>query len=154
VLTAEPDPDEPVDLTGMTIVQGNADAYAGGVTAANGTSTRPVRAPAARADGVQGGKGNAPASAVDRSRPARPKDANWDCPFPPGEERMNYAVNVMVSLSGSGKVLDARALGSANPGYAREAERCARGNPFDAARDRNGAGIATTIPIVVRYTLR
>jgi len=154
VLTAEPDPDEPVDLTGMTIVQGNADAYAGGVTAANGTSSRPVRAPAARADGVQGGTGTAPASSVDHSRSARPRDPNWDCPFPPGEERMNYAVNVMVSVSGSGKVLDARAVGSPNPGYAREAERCARSNPFDSALDRSGAGIASTIPIVVRFTLR
>ena len=154
VLAAEPDPDEPVDLTGMTIVQGNADAYAGGVTAANGTSSRPVRASSARADGAEGGRGNAPASAVDHSRPARPKDANWDCPFPPGEERMNYAVNVLVSVSGSGKVLDARALGSSNPGYAREAERCARGNSFDAAFDRNGTGISSTIPIVVRFTLR
>jgi hypothetical protein len=136
----------------MTIVQGNADAYAGGVTAANGTATRPVRAPTARADGVPGGKGSAPA--VDRSRPARPKEPNWDCPFPPGEERMNYAVNVMVSVSGSGKVLDARALGNANPGYAREAERCARGNPFEAALDVNGTGVTSTIPIVVRFTLR
>ena len=33
VLTQEPDPNEPVDLTGNTIVQGNADAYAGGFTA-------------------------------------------------------------------------------------------------------------------------
>ena len=154
VLAAEPDPDEPVDLTAMTIVQGNADAYVGGVTAANGTSARPVRAPTARADGVQGGKGTAPASAVDHSRPARPKEPNWDCPFPPGEERMNYAVNVMVSVSGSGKVLDARAIGNANPGYAREAERCARSNPFDAARDSAGAGVTSTIPIVVRFTLR
>ena len=43
VLTQEPDPNEPVDLTGNTIVQGNADSYAGGTTAANGTSTRAVR---------------------------------------------------------------------------------------------------------------
>jgi hypothetical protein len=60
----------------------------------------------------------------------------------------------MVSVSGSGKVLDARAIGNPNPGYAREAERCARSNPFDAALDSSGAGITSTIPIVVRFTLR
>src|ERR1019366_6046615 len=43
VLTQEPDPNEPVDLTGNTIVQGNADSYAGGTTSANGTSNRAVR---------------------------------------------------------------------------------------------------------------
>ena len=44
VLTAEPTPDEPIDLTGNTIVQGNADSYAGGFTSGNGTSANAVRA--------------------------------------------------------------------------------------------------------------
>ena len=100
------------------------------------------------------GRTRSPGCATEPRPAARPRTANWDCPFPPGEERMNYAVNVMVSVSGSGKVLDARAVGNSNPGYAREAERCARSNPFDSALDRNGAGVASTIPIVVRFTLR
>src|SRR4051812_48077299 len=43
VLTAEPDPNEPVDLTGDSIVTGNGDHFAGGITAANGTSKEAVR---------------------------------------------------------------------------------------------------------------
>ena len=38
ILTQEPDPDAPVDLTGQGFVTGNAETYAGGVTASNGTS--------------------------------------------------------------------------------------------------------------------
>ncbi|MET0596144.1 MAG: hypothetical protein ABW133_25835, partial [Polyangiaceae bacterium] len=33
ILTQEPDPNEPVDLTGAGFVTGNSDSYAGGVTA-------------------------------------------------------------------------------------------------------------------------
>jgi protein TonB len=153
VLMAEPDPDEPVDLTGTTFVQGNADSYAGGVTASNGTAAHAVRAPAARAEGVPGGTGTAPAG-PDRSRPPKPLEENWDCPFPPGEERINYAVKVLISISKEGKVLEARALGDPNPGYGRAAERCAVSNRFAPALDRNGAGTPTTIPIVVNFMLR
>jgi len=153
VLMAEPDPDEPVDLTGTTFVQGNADSYAGGVTASNGTAAHAVRAPTARAEGVPGGTGTA-AAGPDRSRPPRPLKENWDCPFPPGEERIDYAVKMLVSISKQGKVLDARALGNPSPGYGRAAERCALSNGFSPALDRNGADAATTIQIVVNFVLR
>lgn len=154
VLTAEPDPDEPVDLTGMTIVQGNADAYAGGVTASNGTSTRAVRAPTARAEGVPGGTGTAPASGVDRSRPPSALGGNWDCPFPPGEERRDYSVRVLATISSEGKVTDARPMDNVNPAYARAALRCAFDNRLSPALDRNGNKTTVTYPIVIKFTLR
>jgi periplasmic protein TonB len=68
VLTAPPDPDDPVDLTGDGFVSGNGDRFAGGVTATrgtgrtavrsvggspSGTGTRPV-APPAPSDGLLG----------------------------------------------------------------------------------------------------
>jgi len=43
VLTQDPDPNEPVDLTGDGFVSGTSDRFAGGVTAANGTATNAVR---------------------------------------------------------------------------------------------------------------
>jgi len=153
VLVAETDPDEPVDLTGTTFVQGNADSYAGGVTASSGTATRAVRAPTARAEGVPGGTGTAPAG-PDRSRPPKPLAQNWDCPFPPGEERINYSVKVLISISRTGKVQSAQALGNPNQGYGGAAERCALSNGFVPALDRNGVAASTTIPIVVNFTLR
>ena len=77
VLTAEPDPDAPVDLTDQGFVTGNGDRYAGGTTATNGTSQTAVRNPNARAGGTPGGTGTAPSQAPpppakDLSRPARP----------------------------------------------------------------------------------
>lgn len=43
VLTANPDPDAPLDLTGDGFVTGDGDRYVGGVTSAKGTSTTAVR---------------------------------------------------------------------------------------------------------------
>src|SRR6185312_1876010 len=85
VLTQEPDPNEPVDLTGNTIVQGNADSYAGGTTMTNGTSARAVRS-LASPQGVPGGTGAPtakPTSVVDHSRVAMPLNTDWNAPFPP-----------------------------------------------------------------------
>ena len=59
VLTAKPD-DAPVDFTN-SIVVGNGESYAGGVTQAQGTSTVAVRNVNAQAGGVPGGTGTAPA---------------------------------------------------------------------------------------------
>ena len=73
VLTQEPKPDEPVDLTGNTIVQGNADTYAGGFTTANGTSSAAVNAaaePHGRAGRDGAGAGAAAVPAPDLSRAA------------------------------------------------------------------------------------
>ena len=156
VLAAEPDPDEPVDLTGTTFVQGNADSYAGGVTASNGTAAHAVRAATARAEGVPGGTGTAPAG-PDRARPPKALSQDWDCPFPPDEERVNYAVKVVITISSTGKVLDARALSTTSQAYAHAAERCAvdpRYTRFAPALDHNGVATEVTIPIVVNFTVR
>lgn len=157
VVTAEPDPDEPIDLTGNSFVQGNADFYAGGVTASKGTSTEAVRNRAARADGVQGGTGQAPASAVDRSRPAGTLQRNWDCPFPPEAEleQINFQqVNVAVTVSDKGRALDVKVLGETNFGFGRAAQRCALSKTFVPALNRDGLPITTTIPIVVTFVRR
>jgi periplasmic protein TonB len=155
VLTAEPDPDEPVDLTGTTFVQGNADSYAGGVTAASGTATRAVREQTARADGVPGGTGKAPAAAVDRSRAAGIVERNWDCPFPPEADRINFQqVNVAVTVSAQGKALDVQVLGNPGFGFGRAAQRCAWSKTYVPALDSSGAAVSTTISIVVNFTRR
>jgi periplasmic protein TonB len=155
VLTAEPDPDEPVDLTGTTFVQGNADAYAGGVTASSGTSNRAVRAPAARADGVPGGKGTAPAGAVDRSRAANVVERRWDCPFPPEADRINFEkVNVVVTVSAQGKALDVQVLHDPGNGFGRAAQRCALQKAYVPELDRTGTAVPTTMSIVVTFERR
>ena len=59
LLTAEPDPNEPIDLTGEGFVTGDGTRYAGGITASTGTSKTAVRDRRARPDGVRGGRGTA-----------------------------------------------------------------------------------------------
>lgn len=155
VLTAEPTPDEPLDLTGDAFVQGNADYFAGGITASKGTSTQAVRNQAARPDGVVGGTGTAPS--VDRSRAAGTIDRNWDCPFPAEAEleQINYQqVRVAVTVSAQGKPLDVKVIGDTSFGFGRAAQRCALGKTFIPALDRGGNPITTTIPLVVTFVRR
>lgn len=157
VLTAEPTPDEPLDLTGDAFVQGNADYYAGGITASKGTSTQAVRTPVARADGVVGGTGTAPASGVDRSRAAGIAEKNWDCPFPAEAEleQINYQqVRVAVTVSAQGKPLDVKVIGDTSFGFGRAAQRCALSKTFIPALDRGGNPITTTAALVVTFVRR
>jgi protein TonB len=157
VLTAEPDPNEPLDLTGDSFVQGNADVYAGGITAAKGTATQAVRSPRARGDGVVGGTGTAPATGVDRSRPAGTLQKNWDCPFPAEAEleQVNYQqVNVAVTVAANGKALEVKVIGNTSFGFGRAAQRCALSKTFVPALDRSGTPVTTTIPIVVTFVRR
>jgi protein TonB len=155
VLTAEPDPDEPVDLTGTTFVQGNADSYAGGVTASSGTSKIAVRTPSARGDGVVGGKGTAPYTGVDRSRDADIVERQWACPFPPEADHINYErVNVVVTVSAQGKALDVQVVGSPGYGLGRAAQRCAWSKTYIPKLDRDGTPLTSTITIVVTFERR
>ena len=86
ILAADPNPNDPVDLTGF--VQGSGDTYAGGNTSSDGTSKKPVYNPAAAPTGVVGGTGTAPAPPPvrknDQSRvPGLLGSSDWnDCPFP------------------------------------------------------------------------
>jgi protein TonB len=157
VLTAEPTPDEPLDLTGDAFVQGNADYYAGGITASKGTSAQAVRNQAARADGVVGGTGTAPASGVDRSRAAGTVEKNWDCPFPAEAEleQINYQqVRVAVTVSAQGKALEVKVIGETNFGFGRAAQRCALSKTYIPALDRGGNPITTTAPLVITFVRR
>jgi protein TonB len=157
VITAAPDPDEPLDLTGNTFVQGNADAYAGGITASKGTSTEAVRSTRAHAEGVPGGAGTAAPSGVDRSRSANVTQHDWACPLPPEAvvQQINYQqVNVAVKVSESGKPLDVKVLGQPGFGFGPAAQRCAASKTFIPALDREGRPITTTIVVVVKFQPR
>src|SRR6188472_1371944 len=87
VLTSDPDPDAPVDLTGDGFVTGNGE-FRGGITSSAGTAKTAVRDLKAQPAGVPGGTGTAPAPVVkappqDLSQPAMPMGTSWsDCGFP------------------------------------------------------------------------
>jgi protein TonB len=157
VLTQEPDPNEPVDLTGNTIVQGNADTYAGGTTMANGTSARAVRGLAAP-EGVPGGTG-APQQAkhvgADRSRAASVGDTEWNCPFPAEADTAQIDdayVTLQLELKADGTPQSVKVLAEPGNGFGREARRCALGKRFGAALDPDGNPIPSTLKTKVHFS--
>jgi periplasmic protein TonB len=143
VLTQEPDPNEPVDLTGNVIVQGNADAYAGGFTSANGTNANAVHV-AAAPTGVPGGKGvpkPAPQAARDCSRPASlGGGADWSCPFPPEADTAQIDeayVMLQVDVRPDGTPASVRVVADPGNGFGREARRCAMAKHYPSALDHD-----------------
>jgi periplasmic protein TonB len=161
ILTQEPDPNAPVDLTGQGFVTGNAETYAGGVTASNGTSASAVHNLNAVPSGVPGGTGTKPAPpgpppGPGLSRPASIEgDTEWHCPFPPeaNAEEINYQrVHIAVSVRPDGRPDSVRVIGDPGHGFGREARSCALRNRYRPALDRDGHPIQATIPINITFT--
>jgi outer membrane biosynthesis protein TonB len=159
VLTSEPDPDDPVDLTKEEFVTGNAERSPGGITANQGTSKQAVRSLDASLNGVPGGTGpkNAPppVPTVDLSKPALPASASWDCGFPPEAdiEGINEAVvTVVVTVAADGRAQSVSVLKDPGNGFGRWARQCAMRKPFTAGLDRAGQPVTkTTPPLPIRF---
>jgi periplasmic protein TonB len=160
VLTQEPDPNEPVDLTADGFVSGTGDRFAGGVTAADGTAKNAVRDLRAQPDGV--GKAPppgpvAPPSGPDLSRPAAPMAGSWnDCEFPAEAdiEGIDSAVVQMTVVVGpNGRAKSVSILKDPGFGFGQSARTCAFRKQFNAAFDRAGTAITmSTAPFTVRFT--
>jgi protein TonB len=153
VLTQEPNPDEPVDLTGGGFVTGNANSYAGGVTASNGTSATAVRNTNAGVGGVPGGTGDpkkAVVPDVDLSRAAALVDNTWgDCPFPPeaDADQIDFQkVLVVVTVRADGTPQAVKVVSDPGHGFGRAARDCAMRHRFTPALDRSGHPILSSLP--------
>ncbi|MDP9003153.1 MAG: energy transducer TonB [Myxococcota bacterium] len=157
VLAQEPDPNEPVDLTGNTIVQGNGDTYAGGFTTANGTSGNAVRG-AAVAGGVPGGTGPvrpAPQVGTDRSRAASVGATEWNAPFPPEADAAQIDdayVMLQVDVRPDGTPAAVRVLSDPGNGFGREARQYALRQHYSPALDHDGNAIAATTRVRVHFS--
>jgi protein TonB len=152
VLTAEPKPDEPLDLTGNTIVQGNADSFAGGFTTSNGTNNTAVNAMPSPT-GVPGGTGQVqapppPPPGPDRSRTASlGGGGEWSCPFPAEADTAQVDeafVTLQVDVKADGSASTVRVLSDPGNGFGREARRCAMNKRYATALDHEGTAIAGT----------
>lgn len=161
VLTQAPTPDEPVDLTGNTMVVGTSTAFAGGTTQANGTSTTAVRNANAVATGVPGGTGTAPSpgngTGPDKSRAAGLLGStDWDCPFPPeadAEQIDSAYVTLQVTVGADGKPSQVTIVQDPGHGFGREARRCAMRKTYNTALDRDGKALGgATKPFRVRFS--
>ena len=159
VLAQEPDPNEPVDLTGNTFVSGNSDSYAGGVTAANGTNKVAVRGitapngvsgrlPAASPTGVESGP--------DRSRPPSVENVDWgSAPFPSEADTAQIDeayVTLEIEIRPDGTPSSVRVVKDPGNGFGREARRFALSKRFIPALDRAGQAMTSTKMVNVHYT--
>ena len=157
VLAQEPDPNEPVDLTGNTFVQGNADAYAGGTTSANGTSTRAVRTLAVPT-GVPNATGTAeakPPPGPDRSRKASVGGTEWNAPFPPEADTAQIDeayVTLQIDVRPDGTASAVTVVKDPGTGFGREARRYALTQHFQPALDHDGNPIPSTITTRVHFS--
>jgi protein TonB len=164
VLTAAADPNEPVDLTGNTFVQGEGKEYIGGVTAAAGTGTAVTYNPAAKVGGTPGGTGTGPVSSApkaeagpDKSRPPGISGGSWSsCDFPPeaDQDQVDYAVVVVVvTVRVDGSAMSVKVMSDPGHGFGRAARMCALSKRYTAAMDRDGnPAVGTTPPIHVTFT--
>jgi periplasmic protein TonB len=157
VVTQKEDPNSPADFTDSMVV-GNADTYAGGVTSQAGTSTKRVASA-----GTVAGKGppsvaTAPAAAAvgpDLSRKARVAGgASWSCPFPAEAdvEQLDHAVvTLRIVTSASGAPLSVNIVSEPGNGFGREARSCALRKSYDAALDRAGKPVEGSTLVNVRF---
>jgi protein TonB len=157
VLTQEPDPNEPVDLTGNTIVTGNAEEYAGGVTTSNGTSQVAVRA--ASTAGAPGSTGTAQAPAPagpDLSRPpALTGSSEWTVPWPMEADTLQIdeaLVTLQIGVRPDGSATEVRVLGDPGNGFGRDARRYALNQHFQPALDHGGHPVAGTFKMRVHFS--
>ncbi len=159
VLTADPDPNAPVDLTN-TIITGNADAFAGGTTMSNGTSGTAVRGDVVSPKGVPGGKGtvaqdNPVQAGPDRSRAVGLVNQDWHCPFPPeaDTDQIDEArVELEISVSADGAPVKVRILSDPGHGFGREASRFAMRERYKPALDHDGNPIPGVKRVSVHFS--
>ena len=160
IITQEPDPEAPVDLTGEGFVTGTAETYAGGVSANTGTSKTAVRNLGAAVGGTPGGTGaghgTGNGTGSDLSRPASlAGSSNWSCPFPPeaDAEQIDFQrVQIAVTVRADGTAQDVKVIGDPGHGFGRAARQCALRQRYNPPLDRQGNPVTGTMPpIFVRF---
>ena len=168
VLTAPEQGSGEPDPLDFTVVQGEGSRYAGGVTAAAGTSDRPVYDPRARGGGAAApSRRGAPSKTAaaqpvkdpktpSKKRSALPLSTSWNCPFPAEADNhdINFArVLIVVTVRASGTASSAAVLSDPGFGFARAARRCALHQQYRVAHDSLGRPtLGTTPPFTVTFT--
>jgi periplasmic protein TonB len=161
-LTAEPDPDEPVDMTN-TIVTGPGTRYAGGITTDEGTSQTAVRDTRARGDGPKDGTGKLagpppppPPPPKSQARAPLPESRNWNCGFPAEadmEQVDRATVMITVTVGPDGRAKTVSILKDPGFGFGRLAKSCALRMRYNVGLDAEGRPMTkTTPPFPVHFT--
>jgi periplasmic protein TonB len=153
IVAAEPEPNAPLDLTGATFVTGNADAYAGGVTSAAGTSRTAVRAVAPLSVAP---RPPPQPSGPDLSSRVRLQEQDWQCPWPReagGEPIDEQLVILRVVVRPDGSAESAARVHDPGHGFGEAALACALRTRFTPGQGRDGKPVKQeSPPIRVRFT--
>jgi protein TonB len=159
ILTSEPDPDAPVDLTDQGIVSGEG-ALHGGITSSAGTAKNVVRDLNAKPGGVPGGTGTAPAPVkapeADLSRRPAAVGSSWDCGFPSEADLdgVDLAfVELVVMVGADGRAKKVTILKDPGSGFGNQARQCAMRRAYAPGLDKAGQPVASsTSTIRIRFT--
>ena len=162
VLTSDPDPDAPVDLTGDGFVTGDGE-FRGGITASSGTAKSAVRDIKAQPGGAPAGTGTAPAPVAkapekDLSQAAMPMGTSWsDCGFP-AEAQLDGVefgvVKLVVTVTPEGRAKSVTILSDPGSGFGNHARQCAMRRTYKPALDKLGqAVVSSTPPFTVKFTM-
>jgi len=79
----------------------------------------------------------------------------WACPFPPAADAAGIdlaVVQLKIRVSGRGTLGEVDVLADPGHGFGAAARRCAAGQRFVPALDRNGAPVPGEIVVRVRFT--
>jgi protein TonB len=162
-LTAEPDPDAPLDLTGdqWTMVTGPGTRFAGGASQRGGKSKEAIYDRKAKAGGDPTVKrttvkpGKTKKKKKDQSRPATlTSGTSWNsCGFPAEAEmgQIDYArVVLVVTVGPSGKPQRVAVVSETPPGFGfgALAQSCAYRKSFKPGLDRDGNPTTSTTPSI------
>jgi hypothetical protein len=149
VIAQAPAVNSPADLTGFDLVVGQGTTYAGGLSAAKGTSSKAVEGQQARVGGVVNG------AAQDLSRPAGLLRRDWSgCPWPDAAQDSDLreaAVTVRVTVGKDGSLQSVETLNAPPGGFAESTRGCLGREPFRPALDRSGAPLEDTHLLVVHF---
>lgn len=144
VLTQAPETTGPADLTAFDLVVGQGTAYAGGYSAATGTSSDAVEDAVPKIGGVPDAP---PAVLPDLSRPALPMERDWACAWPDeaqDTELRDARVTIRVSVDDTGSPTHVDVIGGPSGGFVEAARRCAERERYRVALDTSGKPAAGT----------
>lgn len=155
VLTQNDSPDAPADFSN-TFVVGTAQTYAGGASAAEGTSKRYVDVAAATGtDRASPPLSAPPKIGVDRSRKVHlAEGGTWSCPFPSeaDAEQIDHAVvTLRIEVNAQGQATRASVVSDPGHGFGREARACATVKRYEPALSSSGVAEAGTLLVNVRF---
>jgi len=144
---------EVADFTDFEMRSGNADSFAGGVTASSGTSeeaTRSAGGTGGRGEDGEGGETGA------GTRPVGLDQNDWDCDWPEQARELSIDEQVVVLravVRPDGTPKSVSIVSEPGFGFGEAARRCAKSHTFRPALDDDGEPVtATSPPIRVRFT--